>query len=356
MTGDELERRLRDALDAQARASVGDSAMPPAPRFAERGPRSRSRLLAPLAAAAAVVAVVGSVLAVQYARQQHETPVAATATATWTGPTAPQRSAAGAPVRIQLLGQQGATYGVGMPVIALFSRRFSSAAALQAATTVIVDGKPVKGAWYFERATGRPGFPVEGHLRPEGYWPAHSAVEVALNTDGVSAGAGSAFTNGATLKFNTGPRTVAVVNDQTHRITVTQDDKPVAVFPVSLGAPATPTMHGVKVVMDKGDDICMSGPGYQQCGIRYTQRLTYSGEYLHAAPWNTANIKRGIDSSNGCTNLLPDDAGRLYKLLKVGDVVEYPNASGPAMRPDEGYGDWNVPWDTWLTGGLIPTR
>ena len=40
----------------------------------------------------------------------------------------------------------------------------------------------------------------------------------------------------------------------------------------------------MKVVMEKGDNICMSGPGYHECNIKYTQRLTYSGEYLHAAP------------------------------------------------------------------------
>ena len=75
---------------------------------------------------------------------------------------------------------------------------------------------------------------------------------------------------------------------------------------MSLGAARTPTDSGVKVIMEKGDNICMTGPGYHECDIKYTQRLTYSGEYLHAAPWNVANIKRGVDTSNGCTNLLPE--------------------------------------------------
>ena len=57
----------------------------------------------------------------------------------------------------------------------------------------------------------------------------------------------------------------------------------------------------------------MRGPGYDERGIKYTQRLTYSGEYLHAAPWNIANIEHGVDSSNGCTNLLPTDAQQLYR-------------------------------------------
>ena len=44
------------------------------------------------------------------------------------------------------------------------------------------------------------------------------------------------------------------------------------------------------------------------------------------------------------------------RVLRVGDVVDYPNAKGPAMTLGEGYGDWNVPWSQWLTGGAVPTR
>ncbi len=76
----------------------------------------------------------------------------------------------------------------------------------------------------------------------------------------------------------------------------------------------------------------MTGPGYDECGIKYTQRLTYGGEYLHSAPWNVYNITHGVDSSNGCTNLLPTDAQKLYGMLEIGDVVLYPDANGGKMQ------------------------
>ena len=107
--------------------------------------------------------------------------------------------------------------------------------------------------------------------------------------------------------------------------------------------------------MRKGADISMRGPGYYDPHVQWTQQLTSSGEYLHAAPWNTYNIEHGIDSSNGCTNLTLTDAQRLYDDLRVGDVVRYPDASGPAMQIGQGYGDWNVPWAQWRTGGAVPT-
>ncbi|MGH8860557.1 MAG: L,D-transpeptidase, partial [Jatrophihabitantaceae bacterium] len=110
-----------------------------------------------------------------------------------------------------------------------------------------------------------------------------------------------------------------------------------------------------KVIMEKGRSICMSGPGYHECGVKYTQRLTYDGEYLHSAPWNLANIAHGVDSSNGCTNLRPADAAKLYGFLDVGDVVQYPNANGRLMQIGDGYGDWNVPWPQWRLGGLYRT-
>ena len=62
-----------------------------------------------------------------------------------------------------------------------------------------------------------------------------------------------------------------------------------------------------------------------------------------------------MNSSNGCTNLLPGDAERLYHMVRVGDVVTYPNADGPQMQLGQGYGDWNVSWGQWQTGGLVST-
>jgi lipoprotein-anchoring transpeptidase ErfK/SrfK len=259
------------------------------------------------------------------------------------------------PVHIKTLNADGVQYGVGMPVIAFFSKKIKSAKTLQDATKVTVDGQPIQGAWYFEYSNYYKGYPIEGHWRPKDYWPAHSQVHVDIPAKGLSAGGNLAYDNNLTLDFGIGARNIGIVNDATHRITITSDGKQKFDFPVSLGARNTPTSHGIKVIMEKGVSICMSGPGYHECGVKYTQRLTYGGEYLHSAPWNTFNIDHGIDSSNGCTNLHPSAAKTLYDFLEVGDVVIYPNANGPAMQLGMGYGDWNVSWGAWQTGGLIST-
>jgi lipoprotein-anchoring transpeptidase ErfK/SrfK len=259
----------------------------------------------------------------------------------------------GKPVHIKTANADNATYGVGMPIIAYFSKKITDARPLSAATVVTADGKPVKGAWYFEYSSASKAYPIEGHWRPQSYWPAHSTIHVDLPMKGKSGGTGLVYDDSLTLDYAIGASHISTVDDNTHKMTVSNDGKLWGTFPVSLGASDTPTRSGTKVIMEKGLDISMRGPGYFDAHVKFTQRLTYSGEYLHAAPWNTAHIDSGIDSSNGCTNLHPADAQKLYSFLGIGDVVLYPNAKGPKMQMGEGYGDWNVPWSLWQTGGLV---
>ena len=250
----------------------------------------------------------------------------------------------------------GSTVGVGMPIVATFNKRITSGVEFVKNTTVTVNGHAVNGGWYFENSDPKSGHRMEAHFRPREFWPAHAHVRVTFKLKGVSAGRGLAFDGKLTgLDFFTGPRNVGVVNDSNHTLSITSDGQPYGTFPVSLGATNTPTFRGTKVIMEKLPTVCMTDTDhtYNECGIKWDQRLTYSGEYLHSAPWNLRNIGH-FDSSNGCTNLRPSDAVKLYNFLRIGDVVEYPNASGPAMTMGAGYGDWNVPWIQWQTGGAVP--
>ena len=250
----------------------------------------------------------------------------------------------------------GSQVGVGMPIILLLSRPIKDAKAFAAATKVTVNGSQVNGGWYFENKYGDPSHPIEADYRMANYWPGHAQIHMDLPVKGLSAGTGLTFDNSLTLDFTTGPANVLTVDESTHKVTVMSDGKLWGTFPTSLGSNKTPTKRGVKVIMEKGKDISMKGPGYFDPHVKWTQRLTYDGEYLHYAPWNTYNIDHGIDSSNGCTNLKLDAATKLYNFLEIGDVVNYPNATGPRMTLGEGYGDWNLSWQQWQTGGLYPTH
>jgi len=251
----------------------------------------------------------------------------------------------------------GNTVGVGMPIIATFNRKITDGVEFAKNTTVTVNGRPVAGGWYFEYSARSSGHAMEAHYRTkQQFWPGHAHIHVDFKLKGISAGKGLAFDGKlSSLDFNTGARTIAIVNDGNHTMTVNSDGTQYGTFPVSLGATKTPTFRGVKVIMEKLPTVCMHDTNgtYYECGIKWDQRLTYSGEYLHSAPWNLRNIGKA-NSSNGCTNLRPPDAVKLYGFLRIGDVVEYPNANGPAMTMGAGYGDWNVPWVEWQTGGAVP--
>ena len=256
-------------------------------------------------------------------------------------------------VHISLLENDGGTYGVGMPIIAWFDRAPTDASAFAKATAVTVNGKPIAGGWYFEH-TAHAGAALEAHFRPQAYWPGHASINLDLPVAGLSAGPGLSFDNSLTLAIHTGAANILTVDATSLHMTVVSDGRQYGTFPVSLGANNTPTSRGTKVIMEKGADISMRGPGYFDPHVQWTQRLTYGGEYLHSAPWNVANL--GVRStSNGCTNLAPAVAKQLFGFLEIGDVVSFPNANGPAMQLGQGYGDWNVDWATWATGGAVKT-
>lgn len=260
------------------------------------------------------------------------------------------------PVKLTTLNSDGVTYGVGMPVIVYFSRTIKDGKAFQAGTKVTADGKPLEAAWYFQQSSISKN-PIEAQLRPKEYWPAHSKIHIDFPKTGTALGGNYALSTKLTsLDFEIGAKRIITVDNSDHQLTYVEDGKKMAEYPVSLGASDTRTKRGIKVIMEKGRDISMRGPGYYDPSVKWTQRLTFGGEYLHAAPWNTRNINNGVNSSNGCTNLMTSDAKQLYDDLRVGDVVTYPNANGPKMQIGQGYGLWNVNWNQYLTGGLVPTR
>ncbi len=81
---------------------------------------------------------------------------------------------------------------------------------------------------------------------------------------------------------------------------------------------------------------------YVSENIEFCTRITYSGEYLHAAPWNGSLGRANL--SHGCINLSTADAKWVYNTFLVGDIVDVRNT--PRHLPiDNGLGDWTVPFD-----------
>ena len=148
---------------------------------------------------------------------------------------------------------------------------------------------------------------------------------------------------------------ISQVNGNSERMTVSSDGKLVKVFPVSLGKASTPTYLGTKVVTDKKNPQLMIGGPDDPYHIKvpWSVRMTNSGEFIHAASWNTGNIG-SRSTSHGCTNLTVGAAEWFYKFSIIGDVATYVNTGTSNVMPSwDGLGDWNVPWSEWEQGNLL---
>lgn len=251
-------------------------------------------------------------------------------------------------VHASLLEGDGQTYGVGMPIVMRFDKKLTDPTAFEKAVTVTVGGRPANGAWYFENSPA--GFAMEAHYREAQPWPAHSRIAVNAPLKGVSAGRGRAFDDDLTLSMNIGAAHVSTVDfspTDPHMV-VTSDGHFVRRLPVSLGAPgdSTATLRGTKVVEEFDRVENMEGTP-----VPWSVRITNSGEFVHAAPWN-GEIGRA-NLSHGCTNLSTADAEWFYHFSRLGDLVEYPNAPGREMPVWDGLGDWNATWSEWQAGGEL---
>jgi len=86
-------------------------------------------------------------------------------------------------------------------------------------------------------------------------------------------------------------------------------------------------------------------------GVQYAMRLTYSGEFIHAAPWSVA-YQGNSNVSHGCTGMSTDNAAWLFSMSRRGDVVEY-TGTDKQMTLDNGYGDWNESYQTYRQGSAL---
>jgi hypothetical protein len=79
--------------------------------------------------------------------------------------------------------------------------------------------------------------------------------------------------------------------------------------------------------------------------------VTYSGEFLHAAPWSVGS-QGGANVSHGCVGMSTANAGWLFNLTKRGDVVDV-TGSTRQMTLTNGYGDWNEPFSEYKAGSAL---
>ena len=242
---------------------------------------------------------------------------------------------------------QGLEVGVGEPIVFTLSQPVPGATERQQLLShlSVTQSRPVAGGWHW--FTDR-----ELHYRPRAFWPPGEQVTVRWDFQGWNAGGGAWGSAAGSSTFTVGDSHVAIANLATDEMTVTDNGRSVATYPISGGKVSDPTMDGVHIVLDRASVVRMvsstngipvnSPDGYDEL-VYDDVHISDSGEYVHAAPWSVSSQGRQ-NVSHGCINLSATDAAAFYAFSRFGDVVLVVGSPRPPAAGDHGVMDWTTDW------------
>ena len=256
--------------------------------------------------------------------------------------------------------EPGATLPVGAfaPIVIRFNHPVTQRAAVEQALEVSTS-TPVVGAWHWIGST-------ELHFRPEVSWPAHSTVRLRALFDGLKMNDTRYGARDVNYSFTIGDKHETVVNDVTHTFVMKINDKVAYSWTTSLGKPLYETRTGNYIVLEKDKLREMTScaaqitcnkadPQYYDLQVQWDTRLTWSGTFVHGAPWDS---HLGFaDVSHGCIHLTLTNAETFFNLAQYGDMVRVLHTSRPIddliAAHDPGASDWNSTWDAWVAGSAL---
>ncbi|MBT2451946.1 L,D-transpeptidase family protein [Streptomyces sp. ISL-43] len=255
---------------------------------------------------------------------------------------------------------KGSTVGVGMPVSIVFDNPVKNKAEVEKQLKVTTSNS-TEGSWgWIKDYSGKD----RVDWRPKEYWKSGTDVKVDMHLNGVDSGVGGGlFVKDYTTEFKIGKDRRIEVNLDTKKMSVTEGGQTVDTIPVSAGTPGgqKASWSGKMVLMLKEGTIRMNsetvglGDAYDK-DVDSSIRLTWSGMYVHAAPWNNASFGRA-NTSSGCVGMSDANAKSFFAQSQVGDPFEVVG-DGSKGNADigNGYGEWNLSWEQWqaksaLAGG-----
>ena len=244
----------------------------------------------------------------------------------------------------------GDVVGIGQPIAVRFDENIPDRLAAQRAITVTTN-PPVEGAFYW--LNGR-----EVRWRPQAYWTPGTQVNVAVDTYGVDMGGGLFGQDDVAFGFTVGDAVIATADDATKTLTVRRNGEVVKSMPISMGKDSTPTDKGTYIVGDRYSFLVMDSSTYgvpvnspdgYRTEVNWATQMSYSGIYVHGAPWSVGSQGRS-NVSHGCLNASEANARWFYDNTTRGDIIEVLNTVGPTLSGTDGLGDWNIPWEQWRAG------
>ena len=239
--------------------------------------------------------------------------------------------------------------GVGMPAYVKFAKPVGEQYRAAIEAHAFVTTEPAQeGSWGWLSDT-------ELLWRPKEYWQPGTTVKLHFSWDGVQATDSTWLRKTLDADFSVSDvARIIKVDIADHTTTVVENGEVVNTLPSTTGKEGFTTRSGTKIILEKNDSRQMnsetinipagSGEAYN-LNVKYAMRVTWTGEFIHAAPWSVGS--QGKENvSHGCVGLSTDNAGWLYGRSNVGDVVEF-TGSDRVMEPSEGIGVWLYTWEEW---------
>jgi lipoprotein-anchoring transpeptidase ErfK/SrfK len=253
--------------------------------------------------------------------------------------------------KLSLAPGKNSTVGIAQPLSIVFDHPVKDKAAVEKALKVTTSNG-TEGSWgWMQDWSGKD----RVDWRPKEYWKPGTKVTLDARLNGVDSGPdGGWFVRDYATGFTVGRNQVVKVDLDGHRLKLVRDGQLVRDVPMSAGTPGgeKASWRGRTVLMSKEGTINMRsetvglGDAYDKM-VDYSMRLTWSGMYAHAAPWN-ARYMGNANRSSGCIGMTDDNARWVYDQVQVGDPFEIEGGDAKGTQAlNNGYGEWNLSWSEW---------
>ena len=247
----------------------------------------------------------------------------------------------------------GTTVGVAMPISISFTDPVKVSARKRVEEHIrLKTSVPVSGAWHWFGSQ-------RADFRPKTFWKPGTSVSMVASFNHVGDGYGRYGTHSYTRDFRIGADVRTHVAVDTHKTTVTENGKLVRTMSSDAGSPDFPSWDGTMAVVNKSRTVRMTScsvhiacdkkdPNFYDLVLPWDVRITWSGTFLH---YSTGDPYPGHSyGSHGCVHLSYADAQGYYNLMKQGDPVKITGSPRGKAAGDNGYADYDVPWNEWLAG------
>ena len=233
---------------------------------------------------------------------------------------------------------EGSEVGVAQAVVFYFDVSPQDRQAVQDAITIETSNNTVGGFYWIEAN--------KLIWRPKEYWEPGTKVTVKADLYGKDFGNGIYGQQDTETNFTIGEEVRTVVDNSTKTLTVYRNGEKIKSFNIALGRDGSyDTPNGNYVVGDRHDSLVMDSRTYGlslEAGgyvtpVNYATQLSWSGIYVHSAPWATWALGQ-TNVSHGCINATPADAKWYMDTVKRGDPVEIVNTKGSTLPGTDGFG------------------